>query len=620
MRIGVNLFALMPQGGGMREYVLQLLPWLVRGSSHSYLLFHGDHGRQPLEALVGQLTTEERVRVGTVEIVVQDEILAHADRFDLLFCPLNGLAPDLLDRPTVATLADVQEQFFPHYFTRRQRINRAVVYPRCARAATLLVTISEFSRQSICQAFGIDSSRVRVTHLAANEQMRHARSHWPADLPTLPDRFVFYPANLYPHKGHELLLRALRHLQSLGLPCAAVLTGHEVSPGIPIQQRIRAHGLEGKVLWLGHVPAEALRHLYERALALCFVSQFEGFGLPLVEAMRCGCPVIATRTASIPEVAGEAALYVEPTAEAIGGAITRLIEDPGLRERLVQRGREQGQGFDVRNLAGRTLEILAEATARFHQAHQPLSRQPISYVVEPLAGGSALAQTLASVARERRAEDELILLDERALAGEVSWPQRARHPIVCYLREGDRLCEQASCAVQTALAAHPRSVAVVGEALAIDPGGTRRRTRFVPDPGGAQLGGPLVPPAAVFWRREYLRAQEHLLHSSSWANSLLVAAGSQALPLFRTLALVDTTFEDRFHPRAGLRDHLRQARLLRRQGLPVPRWPLFRAHGLRCLARARRPLGWLARILPRWIGRPLRSLYWNGLHRLLLER
>src|SRR5262249_39838800 len=217
-----------------------------------------------------QLSPAERARVQAVEVEHQDEVFAHAARFDLYFCPLNGFAPDLLDRPTVGTLADVQQQFFPEYFTPEQLAPPALVYPRMARAVTTLIPISEFSRRSICRAFGVPPEKVRVTHLAANEQMRRADPEWPGHLPRLPGRFVVYPANLYPHKNHECLLEALALLRRRGFRCGGVLTGHEASPGVAIGERIAEHGLGGEVLWLGHVAPGVLRHLYERALALCF--------------------------------------------------------------------------------------------------------------------------------------------------------------------------------------------------------------------------------------------------------------------------------------------------------------------------------------------------------------
>ncbi len=630
MRIGVNLYALVSNGGGMRQYVLQLLPWLVRLSNHSFVLFHGSHGQPSLAAIVRQLSLAERERVESVEVSHQDELFGHADRFDVTFCPLNGFAPDLLDRPTVATLADVQEQFFPEYFTPEQLALRAILYPRTAHAVTTLITISEFSKQSICQSFGVPEDKVKVTWLAANEEMRLARGDWPAHLPALPGRFVFYPANLYPHKNHELLLEAVALLQRQGIDCGAVLTGQPASPGVAIEERIVAHGLAGKVLWLGHVSPESLRYLYEHALALCYPSQFEGFGMPLVEAMQCGCPVIATRVASIPEIAESAALYVEPTAAGLADVIARLAEDSALRQALVERGRARAERFDVRILARETLAILDEAPARFAAQASPAVREKVSYVVRPFAGGPALAATLASLSFEADDHDEVLILGgvprgddrtgalvanlpgARVVAGpskNLDWLAQTSHSLVCYLREGDRLCEGASGAARAALAARPDRVAIVGEAVGADASGKLRSARFVPPPSGAVLAGALVPAAVVFWRRDFLSEQKEHLRSGSWVGDLLLLGGDRVGALCRTLAYVTTEVEERFQKAPGL-----IAQLLQVQRAGGPHVGRRRAAVVKAFfaPAARRFRGWArrwARLLPDCIERPLRKRY-----------
>jgi GT2 family glycosyltransferase/glycosyltransferase involved in cell wall biosynthesis len=621
MRIGINLYNLRSSGGGMRQYVLQLVPWLVRLSGHSFVLFYASHGQPSLALILRQLDASERSRVQTVEVAHQDEVFAHADRFDLWFCPLNGFAPDLVDRPTVGTLADVQEQFFPEYFTPEQRELRAIVYPRLARAVTLLITFSDFSRRSICQAFGVAQDKVRVTYLAANEPMRQARPSWPAQLPLLPERFVLYPANLYQHKNHELLLQALALLGQQGSDVGAVLTGQDVSPGVPIEERIAAHGLDGRVLWLGHVSAEALRRLYEQALALCFPSRFEGFGMPLVEAMHCSCPVIATRSASIPEVVGDAALFVEPMAERLAEAIHRLAVEPALRQDLIERGKLRAARYDARTLGRQTLEILDEAADRFAGEPRPASREGVSFVVRPYTGGADLAGTLASLSFAVDEHDEVLItgdvsrFDERTrslvanlpcvrvLGGDPErgdWASVASRPVVCYLREGDRLCEGATGSALASLASSPECVAVMGEAIATDSAGRLQSRRFVPSPEGRAPDGVLAPPATVFWRRAFLCEQKAHLRSALWPNHLLRLAGERVRVLWRTLAYVSTAVEEQFQRMPGLAEQIR----VQAAGGP----PVVRGY----LARVARQVGGLARRLlrrlPAW-QQPLRDAY-----------
>ena len=250
LRIGVNLFPLALAGGGMRQYVLHLLPWMVRRRRIGSCSSTGAGG------IVGRPAAARPSSRGAQSsppylLRGPGPDLGQAHHFDVFFCPLNCLAPDLLDRPTVATLADIQERFFPHYFTPLERQIRAELYPHTAHAATILLTISQFSKDSICSAFGVPPEKIVVTPLSPG--VVDVEANWPADLPPLPEKYFFYPANLYPHKNHILLLDALRLLRDRGVDCACVLTGQSVQPGVDIHRETASRGLDDRVTCLGHV-------------------------------------------------------------------------------------------------------------------------------------------------------------------------------------------------------------------------------------------------------------------------------------------------------------------------------------------------------------------------------
>ncbi len=587
LRIGVNLFPLALAGGGMRQYVLQLLPDMVRRSSHRFLLFHGAQAQPSVAQLLRRLHPAERNRVLPFFFEDQEQILRRSHRFDVFFCPLNCLAPDLLDRPTVATLADVQERFFPHYFTPLELRTRVEFYPHTAHAATVLLTISDFSKNTICSAFGVSPDKVVVTPLSP--ALVESDADGPTDPSPLPDHYFFYPANLYPHKNHVLLLDALRRLRDRGLDCACVLTGRPVQPGIDIQKEIAARGLEERVKWLGHVSPAVLRLLYENAVALAFPSRFEGFGLPLVEAMACGCPVVATPAASIPETAGDAALLVPETVEDFADDLQRISTDSDLRADLISRGRRRATQFTAERVAEQTLDAIDLAVARFARPRSSGCDVPaVSYVVRPRRGGRGLIATLASLACEATESDEVVILaapgdigrdaetlsvnlgtvrfvpDARALGG---WMNVVRRDIVCYLHESDRLAEGATAAVLSAFSERPDAEAVVGSVLGTDRRGRPTHVRYrPPQPYRPVLGGP-APSAAVFWKRSWLMNHRERLNGPHWADRLLPAC-ENAQALNRTVAYI-----------------------------PAPR-PLARP-----LARA------LAGRMPRWIQEILKSCY-----------
>ncbi len=575
LRIGVNLVALNSNGGGMRQYVLQLLPWMLRQSEHHLVLFYHWRSQPTIAILLRRLRPSERNRVRCVFIVDQDEIFGHADDFDVYFCPLNCLAPDLLDRPTLAMLPDIQDHFFPHYFSEEQRSLRDYFYPQRCRAVTTLLTISQFSRQTICDAFELPPEKVRAIHLAANDEVREARPEWPDALGDLPGRFLFYPANLYPHKNHKALLDAVRLLKERGLDCACLMTGQPSQPGIDIDAEIRARGLQEQARWLGHVSAGALRHLYENAVALCFPSEFEGFGMPLVEAMECGCPVIATPAACIPEIVGDAAMLIDGTPEALADAVARLLRDREARRDLIARGRARARRFHPSRLAQETLEAIEEAVVRFWEPpSSSREAQAITYVVHPRAGGRDLIETLSSLAFEVRDHDEILVLaerdslmmDARILCENLrivrflppdAWLDEVHHDYLFYLQEGGRISEGATQAALAEFAEDSDCQAVVGEVLGRDDGEKLARVAYMPPqmdrPGrvAATAGRDAVswrvevrgqmqepPAAAVFWRTAHLRRQRRLLAEMSWPIRALEMAEAQVRVCSRTFASI----------------------------------------------------------------------------------
>jgi glycosyltransferase involved in cell wall biosynthesis len=591
-RIGINLSALTLGGGGMRQYALQLLPWMLRLSPHRLVVFYHLQGWPSLATVLRRLGPAERGRVEAVEIDRQEQVFEHAHHFDVYFSPLNGLGPDLLDRPTLSTIADVQEQFFPQYFTAEQLRGRALVYPHTAHAVTTLLTLSEFSKKSICDAFGVPPDRVRAIPLAANDDIVGACPHWPHELGEPPDRFIFYPANLYPHKDHATLLDALVLLHRRGIDCGGVLTGQPAQPGIDIEAEIARRGLAGRVRWLGHVAAPTLRWLYENALALCFPSRFEGFGMPLVEAMLCGCPVVATASSCIPETVGDAALLVEPTAEAFADAVAGLLADPARRSDLIARGRARAAQFSARRLAADTLRAIEDAVASFHPSRpQGAGAGTITFVVRPAAGGRALADTLASIAFEAEEHDEVFVLaapeqldaTAQALCANMGvvrfveprradWLQAVGRDQVWLLHEGEQVSEGATRAALAVLAAKPGASAAVGQVLRRASDGGLAGVDYMPPRAGQPRQWGAVPGCAVVWRTAFLRGQRARVVGPGWTAAILAGVGDVAF-VYRTFA---TT------PPSG------------------PATPLGRrAAGARALVRR----------MPAWVQRPLRGLY-----------
>jgi glycosyltransferase involved in cell wall biosynthesis len=359
MRIGVNCYLLQPHIGGLRQYFLTLFRELLdRDDENEYVFFWYPHNAEELE----QLGTD-RWRRDAVFLEDQRQVLAHLDRIDLYFCPLTALYPRPVPRPTVMTLVDIQEVFYPEFFTPADRYTRELHFPGSTRMADRVITISQFSRRTIIQHHRLPPERVAVVYVCADE--RYARSAAVARAPAapLPARFIFYPANPWKHKNHEVLLRALRLLrEQRGRRLDLVLTGFGQDDGSSVAGMARAHGVRDQVRALGYLAVEELAYVYRRADMLVFPSLFEGFGIPLVEAMAAGCPVVAARATSIPEVTGDAAEVFDPVSPAaLAAAIEHVLDDETWRETLRTRGFRRARDFSAARMAEGHRVVFREA-------------------------------------------------------------------------------------------------------------------------------------------------------------------------------------------------------------------------------------------------------------------
>jgi glycosyltransferase involved in cell wall biosynthesis len=363
MRIGVNCFLLQPHVGGIRNYFLTLFRELLeRDDGHEYVLFWYPHNAAELEHL-----RTDRWRRNAVRLDDQRDVLLHLHRFDVYFCPLAGLYPRPVPRPTVMTLVDIQEVFYPEFFSADDRYTRQLHFPGSTRMADRVITISEFSRRTILEHHRLRPERVVAVHLCADE--RYARSEAVARPPAMPvpARFLFYPANPWKHKNHEVLLRALRLLRDerhrrLDL----VLSGFGQDDRSTIMSLAERHGVRDQVHPLGYLAVEEMAYLYRHADMLVFPSLFEGFGIPIVEAMTVGCPVVASNVTSLPEIGEDAAEYFDPTSPgAAATAIERVIDDEQWRETLRARGLRRASAFSAAAVANGHLAVFQEAARAY---------------------------------------------------------------------------------------------------------------------------------------------------------------------------------------------------------------------------------------------------------------
>lgn len=273
--------------------------------------------------------------------------------------------PELWPLRNVLIIPDIQHEYLPQFFAPAALEERRRVYADAARRADHICAISEFTRQTLIDRLGVDPDRVTTIHLAADEVFSHVDVDGTdaevLESYSLTSRgYLFFPAHTWKHKNHRTVIEALRVLRDrhrIELPLVCSGGSREAQPDI--DKRIADAGLTGSVRFLGYLPRQHVPALYRNAATLVFPSLFEGFGMPVLEAMTSGCPVVCSNTTSLPEIAGDAASLVNPLdAEAIAAAVAETVTDAGLRASHVERGLEQSRHFSWRRHTLETIAVL----------------------------------------------------------------------------------------------------------------------------------------------------------------------------------------------------------------------------------------------------------------------
>ena len=273
--------------------------------------------------------------------------------------------PELWPLRNVLIIPDIQHEYLPEFFSPAALDERRRVYADAARRADHICAISEFTRQTLIDRLGVCPDRVTTIHLAADEIFsdRDADGSDPEVLAShsLTSRgYLFFPAHTWKHKNHRTLIAALRVLRDrhrITLPL--ICSGGSREAQTDIDGFIADAGLDGLVRFLGYLPRHHVPALYRNAACLVFPSLFEGFGMPVLEAMTSGCPVVCSNTTSLPEIAGDAASLVNPLdPDAIADAVAATLSDADLRARHVYRGLEQSRHFSWRRHTLETIAVL----------------------------------------------------------------------------------------------------------------------------------------------------------------------------------------------------------------------------------------------------------------------
>jgi len=370
MRIGFMLRNLR-ELGGIQVYTLNLLSELLAlDSEHEFFLLYQDPqflGRFGFNPRVREVVIRFPTKLGWDQLAVPWAALLL--NLDLIVNPKLSV-PLLSGTPSVFTLHGAEQFAVPEVFPAVDRIYSRIMMPIYCRRAAAIISTTQMGVDEIVHYVGADRRKLHPVHEAAHPRFRPWSEEELAPIRErygLPERFLLFVGGLSPLKNFSNLLRAYKLLGESAPPLVAVgFLRWKYAEDVAL---IGELGLESRVIRTGFVPDEDLPGIYNLAQVLLLPSLYEGFGIPVLEAMACGTPVITSKTGCTPEVAGNAALLVDPRNVAeIAGTIQRLLDDPALQAELAERGRKRAPEFSWRRAAEESLQVYELAARRGRRA------------------------------------------------------------------------------------------------------------------------------------------------------------------------------------------------------------------------------------------------------------
>jgi len=364
MNIGIDVHAAEQDGTGNATYIRGLVRGLLRiESPHRYFLYAVDASHPCYRDLPSRLGVRIKALGIRNPLVRIPLLLARESRRDALdVLHVQFVAPPVHRGKLVATIHDLGFLDLPRTFSRFFVLRSRILVRRTARRADRIITGSSYSRDHIVRAYGIRPEKIAVVPYGISERIGAPLRDEDVEktLAGLGIRrpYLLSVGRLNPRKNLAALLRAFAELKSRrGFPHALVIAGRKDYGTETIWREARGAGL-GDVVFTGYVPEEDLPALYRGADIFLYPSLFEGVGLPVLEAMASGVPVITSNTTSLPEIAGGAALIIDPENESdISHAIERFLDDPAFREDAIRRGLARAKELSLDRASKKTLAI-----------------------------------------------------------------------------------------------------------------------------------------------------------------------------------------------------------------------------------------------------------------------
>jgi glycosyltransferase involved in cell wall biosynthesis len=354
--------------GGIVVYAKNLLRCLLElDSKNEYVFMY----RQKQD--VGQFTSFPNV----TEVVIRapnkllwDQVavpvFAKKQRLDLIYNPKLSI-PLITRSRTVLVMHGGAQFVVPHVFRWYDRIYFKIANRLFCKRANAVITMTHTGAKDIVDRMGADPEKVHVINEGYNETCTVLDAAATAAVRlkySLPEQFILFVGGITPLKNFGNLLKAFGKLQS-GFPHKLVVVGFNRWKFSKDLEMMNELGLRDKIVFCGFVPDEDLAAFYNLASLFAFPSLYEGFGIPILEAMACGCPVLTTKTGCSPEVAGGAALLVDPyEPDSIADGMRKILSEEALRRTLIENGLTRAKHFSWRKSAAETLSLFESLNGR----------------------------------------------------------------------------------------------------------------------------------------------------------------------------------------------------------------------------------------------------------------
>ncbi len=329
--------------------------WLDRKWSRNVrFIIVRDHALPPTRREIWQRRILRRLRMEPPQIpdTVEEYRAYQIDRLrlNLVHFPRTAISPLCLGTPALLTFFDLQHEYFPEFFTPAERLGRTTHFRAAIAKARHIIAPSEYTKHTLNETYGVLNSKMSVVPVGISRSFQRVPPHEIERVRAkynLPQEFIFYPANPWRHKNHQRLFQSLRlYRERYGQAPKLVLSGRLRGEQLDALSLAEQEGVADLVIDLGFFPRADSAAIFSAATMLVFPSLFEGFGIPLIEAMACECPIAAADATAIPECVQDSALLFNPLdVNEMTDAIYRVMNDATWRATLVARGRVRVQRY-----------------------------------------------------------------------------------------------------------------------------------------------------------------------------------------------------------------------------------------------------------------------------------